>query len=332
MLRLPLAALALALLLAVPQRAYAQISDAQCKAGFGWTFNSRGQSPCTVAAYLDSACQPQPSDAYIQALDPGAHYVLTQSAASECFCNTVFYSIISACAVCQGNDYLPWTTWRTNCTTSFTDEFPRQIPVGTSVPAWAYQNLKMDYWNATDAETYRAHNSTDIAAPSAPPSSTSSLPPSTSSAGSVTFSPISISETPAPAESSTKKTNVGAIVGGVIGGVAAIVLAVFALLFWLRHRKAQRRPPSAAFRHTAPLVITPYTPEPTEKGFSPHVPTSPYSTASVGRLYNPEDPSTFPDVQPVGSVYSQSLRGSAVFSAQNGYQPAGIRYTGVPEV
>lgn len=50
-------------------------------------------------------------------------------------------------------------------------------------------------------------------------------------------------------------------------------------------------------------------------------------------VQNPDDPSTFPDAQRnMDSVYSQGSRGSAVFSAQNGYQPAGIHYSGVAEI
>ncbi|EKM54273.1 uncharacterized protein PHACADRAFT_210091 [Phanerochaete carnosa HHB-10118-sp] len=318
------------LVLALVQSACAQISGAQCLAGFEWTFNSRNQSPCQIAAYLDSACQADPTDAYIAPLDTGSHYVLTQTAANDCSCNTVTYSIISACALCQGDDSVPWTTWNTNCTRSFVEQFPLTIPVGTATPAWAYMDVALGSWNATDAEAFKANNNTEFIASIASTMPSSSVPSSTSTSAS---SSSAVIPTPSTIDatvprSSTKKNHVGPIVGGVVGGVACVVLAVLALALWLRRRKAQRRPPSAAFRTPAPLVTTPYTPDSPDKHFSNSIIASPYSATSAGMLYNPDDPTTYPDTH----LYSPNLRDSVIFSAQNGYQPAGIRYTGVAEL
>ena len=238
--------------------------------------------------------------------------------------------------------------------------FPETIPVGTAVPAWAYLDVTTSNdWNLTTAKNYAAQNKTEITNPSST-SSTSSTSMSSTSSGSA-----SPTATTAPTTHTSKKTNVGAIVGGVVGGVCGAVLLLLALLFWYRRRKAQRRPPSAQFRQPSPVLIAaPWTPD-AEKRFSP----GPTSPVSIGRIYvstycpvlcrllcsdtcffdprwmgeltylfhwfvqNPDDPSTFPDAQPpVNSIYSQSTRGSAVFSAQNGYQPAGIRYNGPAEL
>ena len=128
-------------------RVDAQTTTAQCEQGFEWVsnhgssilsgysqrhaqmFNSKGQTPCLVAAYLFSACEPNPSggsrwssidegdtlmygpsDAFIQALVPndGDYYSIPQTAVSPCFCNTVFYSVIGACSYCQGDVNLPY--------------------------------------------------------------------------------------------------------------------------------------------------------------------------------------------------------------------------------
>ncbi|GJE94972.1 hypothetical protein PsYK624_111490 [Phanerochaete sordida] len=325
-------AAALVLVLALVHGAHAQTSGAQCNSGFDWTFNTRGQSPCTVAAYLDSACQAVPSQAYIEPLNPDSHYTLDKSAANNCFCNTVFYSVISACALCQGEEYVPWPTWNANCSNTSIEQFPNPIPLGTAVPAWAYMPLTLDAWNATKAEAFETPNNTDITASGS--ASSDSIPPFTSTSPNsvITPTPVTTAGAAANVSPAKQKTDVGAIVGGVVGGVAGLVLAVLALLFWMRHRKAQRRPPSAAFQKAEPLTISPYTPEPVEKEFSPHTLTSPYSVSSLGRLYNADDTSTLPEGYTGHSVYSQSQRGSAIFSAQNGYQPAGIRYMGVPEV
>ena len=84
------------------------------KSLFGGSVSGRGVfgKPCGYVTYRYVAqdsdlCRIVQTDAYISALSPGDHYVLTQEVASDCFCNTVFYSIIGACAYCQGDENLP---------------------------------------------------------------------------------------------------------------------------------------------------------------------------------------------------------------------------------
>jgi hypothetical protein len=106
----------------------------------------------------------------------------------------------------------------------------------------------------------------------------------------------------------SKKSNTGAIAGGVVGGVAALA-ALGALLFFL-HRKRSHQ-------YSAPPAAAPYSPDANTTGF-PHHTASPgpamseYTGAASSlhanhgpnssisgpsgapRLYNPDDPSTFP--------------------------------------
>lgn len=142
-------------------------------------------------------------------------------------------------------------------------------------------------WNATDAQAFKAENDTEFTAPQTSTSSTllsTSNTPSASSTVVVTPTSSTTSDN-TTSVASPKKSHVGAIVGGVVGGVGGAVIAAIALVLWLRHRKNQRRPPSAAFRNVAPLITTPYTPEPNEKRFSPSITTAPYSVASAGLIY-----------------------------------------------
>ncbi|KIP11633.1 hypothetical protein PHLGIDRAFT_33323 [Phlebiopsis gigantea 11061_1 CR5-6] len=321
------------LVLALARGVASQITSANCLAGFDWTFNGRSQSPCLLAAYLDGACLSDPSQAFVDALAPDHHYTLPTSAADDCYCNTVFYSVMAACSACQDDEFLPYTTWTTNCTNTFLQTFPESVPVGTAIPAWAFLPIEPtdNLWNLTVAKAYAAENTTEITAPSASASGSS---PSASSPATSASVGSSASGTPtAVAAASSKKSNTGAIVGGVVGGVGGALLLAAALLLWFRHRRAQRRPPSAQFRQPSPppLVATPYSPESEKPLFSPV--SAAFSAGAPAKLYNPDDPSTFPDAQRnVDSVYSQGNRGSAVFSAQNGYQPAGIHYSGVAEI
>ena len=47
------------------------------------------------------------ADAYVDALEPDHHYTLPASAADDCYCNTVFYSVMAACSACQDDEFLP---------------------------------------------------------------------------------------------------------------------------------------------------------------------------------------------------------------------------------
>lgn len=46
-------------------------------------------------------------DGVVDALNPGEHYLISKEAANDCFCNTVFYSVIGACAFCQDDQNSP---------------------------------------------------------------------------------------------------------------------------------------------------------------------------------------------------------------------------------
>lgn len=73
--------------------------------------NTRGQSPCLMAAYLNSACLADPTDAYVYSLPEDFHYrPPTVEFATPCQCSTIFYSMIGACATCQDRTNLPYVS------------------------------------------------------------------------------------------------------------------------------------------------------------------------------------------------------------------------------
>jgi hypothetical protein len=82
------------------------------------TFNSMGQDPCRVAAVLESPCIFYSQSAFscttfsssprtapsLPALPLGGSYPPSND--SSCKCSSVVYSLLSACAACQGGSWI----------------------------------------------------------------------------------------------------------------------------------------------------------------------------------------------------------------------------------
>ncbi|TEB30495.1 hypothetical protein FA13DRAFT_555351 [Coprinellus micaceus] len=111
-----------------------------------WSYNTLNQSPCVVGSALKAVCQPGASP--IVYLPPGYVYdgpSLVDRQNTPCRCSSVYYSLLSACAWCQGRDFISWSRYATNCTTAYLGVFPRELPRGTGVPAWAYMNVTVHH-------------------------------------------------------------------------------------------------------------------------------------------------------------------------------------------
>ncbi|OJT10509.1 hypothetical protein TRAPUB_12947 [Trametes pubescens] len=104
-------------------------------------------------------------------------------------------------------------------------------------------------------------------------------------------------------ESSSKKsTDIAPIVGGVVGGVAGGIVSGLVVFFWLRHkRNAMRDVPTSPVDPTA-NENKQYSDKPAGLQVQDHgvpaieynQPLSPHGPASP-KVYDPDDPSTFPD-------------------------------------
>ncbi|KAH9961645.1 hypothetical protein BGW80DRAFT_1358154, partial [Lactifluus volemus] len=107
--------------------------------GWDWSYNSLGQSPCTVAAYMMSTCS---SDGvWNMSNSPmsfGKGYTPTRG--NLCMCNSLMYSLLCACSGCQGGGWFPWDIWSGACNTT-TAPFPHPVPCGTTIPHWAVIDL-----------------------------------------------------------------------------------------------------------------------------------------------------------------------------------------------
>jgi len=288
-------------------------TNATCLASFGWANNSLGQSPCLVAAYLQGACDS--GTFFIPALPNGTHYLgPTLENSNPCQCSTVLYSVVSACAACQGQSYDTWSAWSTNCSNIYPLVFPDNIPSGTAVPGWAYLDVRVgDGFNVAAAERdSNAPESTGTTIPTGTIFSTST-PSSTSSSSATSSSPTASPSPSASAKSSSKSSNAGAIAGGVVGGTVLLgILAAFA--FWYRRHGARPsvRPTPAtygAFEASQPSSVGPMS---QQRIFSP-VPTIPTTTSSRHRHYDssdpimPTSPGTTTDMYTTYSAYQGSV-------------------------
>ncbi|KAF8798154.1 hypothetical protein BYT27DRAFT_7203862 [Phlegmacium glaucopus] len=195
---------------------------AQCISGLNWTLNSMGQTPCYVAANLESICTPTTVDG----IPNNTHYLgPTLAAADPCQCSSVTYSMISACGACQGRTFIDWTTYSTNCSTVTFMTFPKSIPSNVLVPTWAYLNLTQTN-NDFNEVAARQNASAPISSSSSAPTASIVLPVSTSSSTASTSQSVRKSQ-----------PNAGAIAGGVVGGLVLIALNALAALWYLRRRR-----------------------------------------------------------------------------------------------
>ncbi|EKM54266.1 uncharacterized protein PHACADRAFT_258000 [Phanerochaete carnosa HHB-10118-sp] len=259
-----------------------QGTDTNCSASFNWAGNDRQQDICLITAYLRSACLADPTDAFVDALPGPSYFYVQPTKPDDCTCSMVYYNTISACALCQNGSLAPWSGYITNCTSSQVTVagYPENIPLGTSVPAWAYLDISFeDDFNVTAAKAYSQINSTMIVGTAPTTSLSASSSASSAKASSSSSTSLQPSALPAASPGSSKKSNTGAIAGGVVGGVVGACLIAAAIVYYLRR---QRRP---AVRNNMSEV------EPTLVGsFSPPVSPGPMSTGpaavgSVSKLY-----------------------------------------------
>ncbi|KAH9973135.1 hypothetical protein BGW80DRAFT_286847 [Lactifluus volemus] len=312
----------------------AQVYYPDCtQSGYGWTFNSIGQSPCGVAAFLFSTCNG--GSFALQPLPQGYMYTGPTSHNATCGCSTVLYSVLAACGACQGDTWYIWNDFSTNCTSGkvSASSFPNPVPAGIRVPHWALIDVTIEgTWDPT--QSYNAGG-----LPEAPPGaiidrgtwiSTSSVVPSST----VT---VSTSSSTSSASSSTGgSSKVGVIAGGVAGGLVAVSAAALILFFLWRRRPQLGQHTAAVYGGTPQPVMEQVQSPPSDDGASmpPSLPTAP--TTPI-RLYDPNDPTTFPGYQgtvpaPVVGVYTDvpnMYTGSTLASTQTSRQ---LGYHGLPTV
>ncbi|KAH9970053.1 hypothetical protein BJV74DRAFT_867515 [Russula compacta] len=291
------------LLLLLPGFVVAQVYAPDCQASslasWRWTFNSLNQNPCAVVSYLMSTCNkgsftinPLPAPGYVysgptEAFDDG----------NMCKCNTISYSLISACDACQGSSWTSWTEYSVNCTKPLPPStFPNPVPAGTRVPQWALLDVTVqNNWNAN--QSYIAGDAPEVGPGGAlGPSSVSTATRATGTTTRSTSAGNSPSATPgASSNGGSSSSNAGAIAGGVVGGITAVSIAGVAV-FYLRQRRLKTASTPLTTQFQMDQVPQPL-PLSDNGTFAPS--SDPESPMALMKLYDPSDPTTFPGHQGV---------------------------------
>ncbi|KAG1827174.1 uncharacterized protein BJ212DRAFT_1572657 [Suillus subaureus] len=312
----------------VPRGAFAQTSDVTCLSSFGWMNNSLGQDPCVVASYLWSVCAPM----NFVPLSPGWVYAGPSAAsANSCICNTVTYSMIGACSVCQNASYESWSTWSSSCSQISIREYPDDIPARTKVPNWAYLNV-----TGSGFDPNAAQNNGDLPESTATNvQSTTTVTYSTTLSASLTSVSVSLTSSSGGATGSSTtlasdstSSNAGAIAGGVVGGIVGAGAIIGLATWYFVKRRRSSTTPSTAFNDIGGG------PGHTQSFYS--INTTTFPMARQSRLYDPSDPTTFPDrphsfAGPVASSSNIDLTPSIpspVFSQQSRLG----QYPSIPQV
>ncbi|KAI0270212.1 hypothetical protein BGY98DRAFT_268172 [Russula aff. rugulosa BPL654] len=303
----------------------AAISSPDCSTSWEWSFNSLGQNACTVAAYMMSTCDG--GSFTVNPLQPGSMYGGPSDVGNSnfCICSTIGYSLISACAGCQGENWISWSQYVTNCTDTLPpSSFPNPIPSGTRVPQWALLDVTNEnFWDFN--KSYATGDSPEIGPGTVLGASGSSVSVSASTTGS--------SNTGTSLPVREHSSNAGAIAGGVIAGIAAISILVAALLFYLRRRRSLE--PIVVFegdgaRHMDQVQL-PMSDQWTVVETLPE-------TMAPPKPYNPDDPTTYPEyqvVQPPPAYISDqipSISPRSLYTVATPPNPQTQRYRGLPIV
>ncbi|KAF9461427.1 hypothetical protein BDZ94DRAFT_1371479 [Collybia nuda] len=276
------------------QQAVCTRSDAQ------WVRNSMGQNPCTVAGYLGSLCTSTGRLVGIPPLSSGNHYLGPNvlNADNACRCSTVFYSLLAACSICQSRNYLGWSEYKENCTTVYPGlgSFPTELPAGTSVPAYAYQDVvRSDSFDPTRAQQ----------SPTPPESSGTAHPTGTATAGGDSGAGAGAGSNGGSGTSGKGKGKVRKALGGVTIGiiVACFVVVTFicTVVGWYIRRRRRNQacnapPPQQSKVDYGPVPIsTPYYPTQANYSYSPYIP-PPTGNAHYGQ----SDPTNYSPVHSPG--------------------------------
>jgi len=295
--------------------AVSQISYAPCTTStYNWANNSLNQNPCEVAAYMEGTCNQGVFT--VDPLLPGNEYFGPSGVDNSnlCKCSTVAYSLVSACAACQEAEWITWSEWVTNCTKVFeTSGFPNPVPDGTSLPQWALLDVTLENsWSPNKSQT--TGNTPEIPAGAfVSPTSSSTRPAGATRSASPT-------STVSP-ESRGKSSNTGPIVGGVVAGIAVVAVAVLGF-FYLRRRRtrSQYAAPPSSFGADDDTLVFGGEPQPHRGAIKPPSSDDHYTSSSVPaspmRMYNPNDPTTFPNLQTASYTPSASPR--AIYGPQPG--------------
>jgi len=169
----------------------------------------------------------------------------SDDASDRCKCNTVVYSLMSACDACQSEQaiWFPWKTWATNCSAvDPPSTFSNTIPNGTMVPAWAFLDVtNTGTWNPV--LSYQVGDRPEVS--SGKSGTLSHQPTPTTTQTSVPG--LSSSQAQFASKGNHHSNHTAAIVGGVLGGIVFIALTIVLMLWGQRVRRRRATRTAATF-------------------------------------------------------------------------------------
>jgi len=287
---------------------------AQCLADWSWSYNTKSQNPCEIAGSLETPCLGV--DYEIGPLGNYTSYSCPQqndAGQQKCGCNSIIYSLIAACALCQTDQNassVAWSEWARLCDVVYVVQYPFQIPFNASVPNWAYVNYTDSTFDVVRAQA--AGRDPEVTPPASSMSSVVTLTstiftgglPSAAQPSGTGFS--SVPDPNSTGGSGSSKSNTGAIAGGVVGGITGLAALGFLFL------KRWGRGGNPGNRNIL---------GPNQMTFNPTL------NQDQQKLYDPSDPSTFPT--PLSGRDRYSGGGGGNYTT-NPYQPG--RYQGAAEL
>ncbi|KAH8989177.1 hypothetical protein EDB86DRAFT_3104533 [Lactarius hatsudake] len=194
-----------------------------------------------------------------------------------CKCNTVVYNLISTCDVCQGEPWIPYSTWSFDCTTNANPgTFPVPVPAGTRVPRWAHIDSSIsDNWNASASQL--VGDSPEVTGTVSIVKTRVSESTSASGTSSLSTSISTLTQTPTPTPTSHSGSNAGVIAGGVVGGIVGAALIAGIVLWFAICRKPAHPAPYLGFQ--GGQMVQPLS-HPLAEG--------------APKFHDPSDPTTYP--------------------------------------
>ncbi|KAI0793750.1 hypothetical protein C8Q74DRAFT_530116 [Fomes fomentarius] len=265
-------------------------TNAICLDQYDWMKNTLGQSPCLVAAWLHIPCYPTTG---FNQIPVNGSYSAPPPGSIQCACNTVMFSLIAACAWCQGYangvGMVNWQDWTRSCPNigDVTESviFPLPVPNQTVIPDWASTPgpLLMDgRWDENTAFSLaqRAASTTSFFV-----STTSDLTTSSSQSGSI--APTATASN-TPGSIAPHKNVIGPALGGALGGLVGLLLIGGGVWWYLRRHKLSSL-------HQSNMDPAP---APQHYGNGSVGPRPQLTQYAKTVLYNPDDPRTYPAPSP----------------------------------
>ncbi|KIJ49578.1 hypothetical protein M422DRAFT_246658 [Sphaerobolus stellatus SS14] len=116
-----------------------------CISHFQFLENQQGDSPCVIIdEVLRTSCKPKQAYPVSTLSSDQVYPPPTPQQASPCLCNTVTYTLLSSCILCQGlsGSMPPFPSWTSSCSSDVQQgKLPNTTAIPLEIPEYAFQPL-----------------------------------------------------------------------------------------------------------------------------------------------------------------------------------------------